>query len=290
MNQSEKERQQHVVGLLSLDRRTIDSFDADQLSHTIELVEEVRIEAVKEGRFLDADNAKKMLKLLREAFEKSKKKELKSQNAVQLQKLEEDFQREVADFTESWNQKIASYQEQCQRLEEEHLAGQKRAVEECRAQLEEGLPTRPKDSTRLLELKARIEQLVKIQEYKDAHYVQQKAHELERRELEKFEAERAKKIENLLVQRLGQLETEYNALRVKVYSGLDELETQRKNEYDRIFLKFNNLRKNMESKQSMVSNMVQRSMKMASLNQSLRPLPNVYEADRNATKATEETG
>lgn len=267
---NDKERKRQVVYLLNMEKRKVEAMDEEELLRTTEKVEEVRVEAVRDGRFLDADNAKKMLKLLRDCLERLKRKDVKARHALRKNKLEEDFQAEVESFTALWNQKLLSYQEECQRLEDEHLEANRHDLERYRQELDETLPPRPKDSMRMLELKARIEQLVRVQEYKDAHYIQQKAHELERAEMEKYTLERQRKLENLLDQRILHHQNEYNSLRKRVLNGLDELELQRKNEYDRLFLKFNNLRKNIESQQSMQSYMVEKSMRAVSLNASLK--------------------
>lgn len=282
MDKTEREKRRHVINLLNMDKKKIEMMDEEELFSAIEQVEEIRIDAVKEGRFLDADNSKKMLKMLRDSHDKIKKKEIKSKHQIQRQKLDEDFQSEVDSFTEHWNSKILTYQEECQRLEAEHIASNRKNLEEYRDELEETVPTKPKDSSRLLDLKAKIEQLVRVQEYKDAHYIQQKAHELERSEMEKYSFERQKKIDALLDQRVLQHQNEYNSLRKRVLNGLDELELQRKNEYDRLFLKFNNLRKNIETQQSMQSYMVEKSIKAMNLNNSMRQYYNQFSASKTA--------
>lgn len=259
-----------MIYLLNMDRKKIESMAEEELVKTIEQVEEVRVDAVKEGRFLDADNAKKMLKTLRETFEKTKRKEIKSKHNIQCQKLEEDFQKEVDIFTEHWNKKIHDYQEECKNLEAEHLENNRRNLEEHRDELEKSIPAKPKDSAKLLDLKAKIDQLVKVQEYKDAHYIQQKAQELEKSEFDKYEQERQKKIDNLIDQRIALHKNEYNSLQKRILNGLDELELQRKTEYDRLFLKFNNLRKNIQTQQSQQSYIMEKSMKVASINNNLK--------------------
>ena len=104
---------------------------------------------------------------------------------------------------------------------------------------------------KLLELKHQIEQLVKRQEYKDAHYMQQKAFELEKEEYEKFLIERDKKIAHLLDQKVNFHQNEYNSLRKRILNGSDELEIQKQKEYERLVLKYNNLKKNVENQQTM---------------------------------------
>lgn len=155
-------------------------------------------------------------------------------------------------------------------MEKELLANNKRALDEFSKYLDETIPQKPKDAAKVLDLKAQLEQLVRQEEYKDAHYMQQRIFDLEKADLEKYQAERAKKIEALLDQKASQQQNEYLALRKRVINGLDELELQRKGEYDRLFLKYANIKKNIEKAQNMESYILEKSMKSASLQQSIR--------------------
>ena len=50
---SEKENtKQRIIGLLSLDKRKIETMDEDLLMNTIAEVDQVRTDAVRDGRFL----------------------------------------------------------------------------------------------------------------------------------------------------------------------------------------------------------------------------------------------
>lgn len=63
-------------------------------------------------------------------------------------------------------------------MENELIEHNKAQLEEYREYLEENVPPKPKDSVKLIALNHQIEQLVKKQDYKDAHYLQQRAFEL----------------------------------------------------------------------------------------------------------------
>ena len=89
-------------------------------------------------------------------------------------------------FTEHWNEKLGNYQEECNLMERELLEHNKRAIDEYRQYLDESVPEKPKDSTKLIAMKAQIESLVKQEEYKDAHFMQQKAFDLEKEEQDKY--------------------------------------------------------------------------------------------------------
>lgn len=214
---------------------------------------------------------------------------MKTRQNVEITKLEEDFQAEVAAFSTHWADRIGNYQRECQEMERELLAGNRQGLEEYRRYLEDTLPPRPKESAKVLDLKAQLEQLVRQEEYKDAHYMQQRIYELERQELERYAAERAKKIETLIDQKAVQQHNEYLALRKRVINGLDELELQRKAEHDRLFLKYQNVRKNIEKAQNMESYFLEKSIKSTSLQQSIRNYFSSPLNPPNANKSVEET-
>ena len=155
-------------------------------------------------------------------------------------------------------------------MEKDLLSNNKQGLEEYRKYLEETLPQKPKDSTKILDFKLQLEQMVKQEDYKDAHYMQQKIIELEKVDNEKYQSEKAKKIEALIDQKANQLQNEYLALKKRIINGLDELELQRKFEYDRLFLKYGNIKKNIEKAQHMESYIIDKSFKSESLQKSTR--------------------
>ena len=207
---------------------------------------------------------------MREAHNKLKKTDFKSRQNIEKSKLEDDFQNELNAFTNHWDERIGNYQKECQNMERDLLANNKQALEEYKKYLDETLPKRPKDCSKILDLKVQLEQLVKKEEYKDAHYTQQRIFEIEEAENEKYQLERNKKIEALLDQKANQQQNEYLALRKRIINGLDELELQRKGESDRLMLKYENIKKNIEKTQNMESYILEKSMKSQSLQQSIR--------------------
>ncbi len=184
-------------------------------------------------------------------------------------------------FSNHWNEKITNYQEECKKMENELIEHNKAQLEEYRNFLEESVPQKPKDSTKLIQLKHQIDMLAKNQDYKDAHYLQQKAYEVEKVEYEKYLIERETKINNLLEQKINFHQNEYNSLRKRILNGLDELEIQRKKEYDRLFLKYNNLKKNIENHQAMQSIMLEKSIAHSNLHQSIK---NFYVTNNSRNK------
>jgi hypothetical protein len=103
----------------------------------------------------------------------------KSRHAVERSKLEEDFALEIKAFTNHWNDKIMNYQTECKKMEKELLATNQTAFGEYWRHLEESIPAKAKDSGKLLDVKTQLEQLVRNEEFKSAHYTQQRCYEQE---------------------------------------------------------------------------------------------------------------
>ena len=261
---------QRIVSLINLDVKKAKMMDEEQLMKVISEIDQIRMDSVREGRFLDAENAKQKLKALRDVHNKLKKSDVKNRQNVEKSKLEEDFQSEFKAFTAHWDERIGNYEKECQNMEKELLANNRQALEEYKNYLEETQPLKPKDSTKILDLKVQLDQLVKQEEYKDAHYTQQRIFDLEKTETDKYQMERNKKIEALLDQKAVTQQNEYLALRKRIINGLDELELQRKAESDRLLLKYDNIKKNIEKAQNMESYIVEKSMKSATIQQSIR--------------------
>ena len=138
-------------------------------------------------------------------------------------KLEEDFSSEMENFSNHWFNKINSYQEECKMMEQELIEHNKKSLDEYHEYLKETIPEKPKDSTKLINLKSTIENLAKLEEFKDAHQMQQRAFEMEKQEQEKWTHERNKLIESKLDHKVKLHQNEYTNLRKRILVGLDEL-------------------------------------------------------------------
>ena len=203
-------------------------------------------------------------------MDKLKKNDNRQKQAIEKSKIEENFSLEIKSFSDHWEDKINSYQTECKKMEQELLSANQVSLDLYKKELEENIPSKGKDSSKLLDLKSQLEHLVRNEEFKDAHYMQQKCFELERFENEKYQQDRTKKIMILINQKINQHQNEYNALRKRILNGLDELELQRKSEYDRLFLKYNNLKKNIENQQTIQSYQLEKSIKIESMRNSMR--------------------
>lgn len=123
---------------------------------------------------------------------------------------------------------------------------QNRELEENRAQLEQKVTVVFKQSSELLNLKKIQDQLVKQQEYTEAHKVQAKIAELEKTEQEKYGQVRMKKIvaaETLLIQKQQQ---QMNALKKKCDQSLTQDRNQREQQHKQMLQRYQNVKTQLE--------------------------------------------
>lgn len=164
-------------------------------------------------------------------------------------------------------------------------------LEEYYNSLNETIPLKFKPSPKMLEMHATLNQLLRNQEYRDAHYLQQKVCVLEKEEEKKHFVARDKKIRNLLQSMRTRHEQEYNTLKKKILLGLQELELNRKREYEKLILKFSNIKKNVENQHTMESYYFQKSVKTAQISKSLKnPYASSSYYARNQVEAEPQEG
>ena len=266
----EEDRKQYILSRLGVEKEQLLDLEERDMEELIRELDAIRKESVEEGRYLDADNAKNKIQLVRTELGKKQKKDLASKHSLQKDKLDEEFEQEVENFSDFWNEKIGKYQEECKNLEGMLLAKNQEELEAHYKILEETLPLKFKPSSKMLEVKETLIQLLRNQKYKDAHYMQQKICKLEKFEEEKHINQRIKKIQNLLEIMRNKHDQENKTLRKKILLGLEELELNRGKEYEKLLLKFNNIKKNINNHQTMESYYFNKSVQTSQISKSLK--------------------
>ena len=267
---NERERREFIMMRLNMQKKKILRLSEEEIMQLIGELDMIRQESVEEGRYLDADNAKNKMKQVNQILDKKRKKNMKTKHNLEKNKLDEDFENEMQSFSAFWDEKIMKYQEECRQLEKMLLTKNQEELEDYNQSLNKTIPLKFKPSPKMLEMHATLNQLLKNQAYKDAHYLQQKICVLERKEEEKYFYERDRKIEHLLESMKMRHNQEYNTLKKKIILGLEELEINRKKEYEKLLLKFNNIKKNIENQHNMESYYFEKSVKASQISKSMK--------------------
>ena len=95
-------------------------------------------------------------------------------NEEDRQSLEEKYQNEIAEFNQRWDEDLTTINKDFNEHIENLTAQHTEQLEEARRQFEERTPQVPKPSSEYLNLKKIEQQLVKQNEFAEAHQVQQK--------------------------------------------------------------------------------------------------------------------
>ena len=267
---NERERREFIMTRLNVQKKKVMKMSEEEILQLLEELDMIRQESVEEGRYLDADNAKNKMKQVNQILDKKRKRSMKTKHNLEKNKLDEDFENEMQSFSAFWDEKIMKYQEECRQLEKMLLTKNQEELEDYNQSLNKTIPLKFKPSPKMLEMHATLNQLLKNQEYRDAHYLQQKICVLERREEEKYFYERDRKIEHLPESMKQRHNQEYNTLKKKIILGLEELEINRKKEYEKLLLKFNNIKKNIENQHNMESYYFEKSVKASQISKSMK--------------------
>ena len=274
---NERERKEFIMTRLNIVKKRVIKMSEEEVLQLLEELDMIRQESVEEGRYLDADNAKNKMKQVNQILDKKRKKNMKTKHNLEKNKLDEDFENEMQSFSAFWDEKIMKYQEECRQLEKMLLTKNQEELEDYNQSLNKTIPLKFKPSPKMLEMHATLNQLLKNQEYRDAHYLQQKICVLEKTEEEKYFYERDRKIEHLLESMKQRHNQEYNTLKKKIILGLEELEINRKKEYEKLLLKFNNIKKNIENQHNMESYYFEKSVKASQISRSMKSHYGMYQ-------------
>jgi hypothetical protein len=131
-------------------------------------------------------------------------------------------------------------------------------LEENRQQMEESLPLTFKFSAELLNLRKIQTNLAKQKNYQDAHQVQQRANEMEEGERQAYMELRHKKILSAEAKLMQKQQNEMNALKKKLEGRMNERLKLREVEHNKILQRYQNIKKEIESKQTLEKNQKER--------------------------------
>ena len=217
----------------------------------IEILEEHCKQCEANGKYVEAEMAKNRIKELKEQKKQIDLDELQTRQQNENIELEETHILEFNNFNQEWDKRMNEFQvhssQLIKALEDKHVSQQ----EEYRGQLEEKIPYKFKPSTDLLNLKRIQVNLAKQKEYKEAHEVQVRAQKLDQEENQKYAENRDLKIQNAMTKLLQSQDKEMEALRKRVIAGESEQKKQRALELERMFQRYENVKKELENQHKM---------------------------------------
>jgi hypothetical protein len=194
---------------------------------------------VSEGKYLEANEIKSKIDKLRKSNKNMRTQTLNLIQNKQNEDLEENYNLEYQNVSDMWDNKLLSFIENGNKLEEELVQNQNNKLEELINELTSNYPS-IKYSKEYLNLKQIEKNLVKQERYQEANYYKEKCDKLELEENEKYNKERNDNIRKKVESFGLKFENEKKVLREKLDRNFELLKVQRDKELKQITFKYRN--------------------------------------------------
>ena len=194
---------------------------------------------VSEGKYLEANEIKSKIDQLRKSNKNMRTQTLNLIQNKQNEDLEENYNLEYQNVSDMWDNKLLSFIENGNKLEEELVQNQNNKLEELINELTSNYPS-IKYSKEYLNLKQIEKNLVKQERYQEANYYKEKCDKLEMEENEKYNKERNDNIRKKVESFGLKFENEKKVLREKLDRNFELLKVQRDKELKQITFKYRN--------------------------------------------------
>ena len=214
----------------------------------IEILTQHQKECEVKGKYVEAEMAKNRILELKEQKKQKDMDELNIRQQNDCLELEETHIMEFNKFNQEWDNRMNDFQQHGIQLikekEQEHIV----QLEDKAKELEKTLPNIFKPSAELLNLRKIQFSLAKQKNYQEAHAVQVRCNKMEKKEMRGFDDTRERKKLQLEQEMLGHQENEMAALQKRIEAGENEQKKQRALELEKMFLRYQNVKKELENK------------------------------------------
>merc|ERR1712216_887017 len=220
------------------------------VSDFLRILEEHRIECENEGKYVQAEIAKKRLDELRDHEENRQREAMRSRQITERLGVEEAHMMEFQQFNAIWDKKMDEFEMNAKQLVDNMRKKHANELFRFKDKLQKNLPYRPKFSKELLNSRKIQETLAKMKNYAEAHKVKLKADHLEQAELEKLRSQHAHKLAAQEMQFAQRQEAELQALEKRIETARQEHEIQRQQDLERLLQRYQNVKSELEAQQN----------------------------------------
>jgi len=220
------------------------------VSDFLRILEEHRIECEKNGKYVEAEIAKKRLDELREHEENRQREAMKSRQITERLGVEEAHMMEFQQFNAIWDKKMEEFEMNAKQLTDNMRKKHANELFRFKDKLQKTMPYRPKFSKELLNTRKIQETLAKMKQYAEAHKVKLKADHLEQVELEKLRSQHAGKLAAQEMQFAQRQASELAALEKRIETARQEHKIQRQQDLERLLQRYQNVKSELEAQQN----------------------------------------
>jgi len=227
-----------------------DEEGAAAVAEFVQILEEHKKTCEKEGKYIEADIAKKRLEELRQHEENRRQEGMRSRQIAQRLGVEEAHMLEFQQFNSMWDQKMKEYEQRAGELLEAMRQRHMLDLREFHKKQQEAPELKPKHSKDLLDLRRIEVTLAKQGDYAEAQKVKVRADALEVSEIERSRQEREQQVLGTEGKLLHRQEQELKALRQRIQTGAEEQRQARQQDLERLLQRYHNVKSELESQQN----------------------------------------
>lgn len=216
----------------------------------LQILEEHRKNCEQQGKYVEAEVAKKRHEELKSHEANRRLESMKAQQIKERLGVEEAHMLEFQQFNLLWDKKSKDYEEQCdiniKAMKDRHL----RELEEFQQKLLEK-QQKPKFSTVLLNYRKIEERLARSKNYSEAHKVKAKAKRLEATEIEQWNRKKEKEMLQQEIQFKATKRHELSALQKRIKTGREAHKKQRQLALERLIQRYQNVKNELDASQNL---------------------------------------
>lgn len=216
----------------------------------LQILEEHRKNCEQQGKYVEAEVAKKRYDELKSHEANRRHETMKAQQLKERLGVEEAHMLEYQQFNTQCDQKGKEFEEQCQNqlnaMKERHL-NELREFQQTLLEKQQ----KPKFSPILLNYRKIEEHLAKSKKYNEAHKVKAKADLLEATEIEQWNQMKQKEMLQQENQFKATKRQELSALQKRIKAGKEELKKRRQLALERLMQRYTNIKVELEAGQKM---------------------------------------
>lgn len=233
--------------------------DEHSIQDFLEVLEKHRLDCERDGKYEEAELARTRLQQLREHEENRRREELRSQQLAERLGVEEAHMKELQEFNEIWDRKVAEFEAHAANLQNTLAARHKAEYQAYHDKIrKETEPRTPRWSKDLLNLRKIQETLAKMKKYAEAGKTKAQADQVEEKEHALWKAKREQKISALEDNFLCKQQLEMGGLLKRIGSGREEQKQARKSELERLLQRYHNVKTQLESQQKIIQQRVEK--------------------------------
>ena len=224
--------------------------DAAAVQDFVRVLEDYKKGCERQGKYIEADIAKKRLEELRQHEEGRRQEALRSRQVAQRLGIEEAHMLEFQQFNTMWDRKMKEYDERAAELLEAMRQRHELDAHEFQEKKLAEPPKKTKHSSELLDQRRIEGVLARSGDYAEAQKVKVRADAMEVAEHDRAKLEREQHMMTVHAKFTHRQEQELNALRQRVQSGAEEQRHARQVDLERLLQRYNNIKAELESQQT----------------------------------------